>query len=96
MLAIRLYAAVLTIVSIHGGPVDKGNIIPEECVLRGTLRHVTIEGMESMVKWIKKILNNISKANGAQAIVEFQSSGGANKFTKSICASFLIYKITYP
>lgn len=66
-------AAVLTVGSIHGGPMDKGNIIPNECVLRGTLRHVTMDGMESMVQWVKEISCNIAKANGAKAIVEFQS-----------------------
>lgn len=65
-------AAVLTIGSIHGGPADKGNIIPDECVLRGTLRHVSMEGMDSMVQWVKEISRNIARANGAQAIVEFQ------------------------
>ncbi|CAL82704.1 amidohydrolase [Clostridium botulinum] len=63
-------ASVLTVGSIHAGPMDKGNIIPNECVLKGTLRHVTMEGMESMVTWVKEISNHIAKANGAKVIVK--------------------------
>lgn len=63
-------ASVLTVGSIHAGPMDKGNIIPNECVLRGTLRHNTMEGMESMVRCVEELAHHIAVANGAKVIVE--------------------------
>ncbi len=63
-------ASVLTIGSIHAGPTDKGNIIPNECILRGTLRHATLNGMESMVQWVEEISKHIAEANGAKVVVQ--------------------------
>lgn len=61
---------VLTVGSIHAGPVERGNIIPETCVMRGTIRGLKKEVMEQMLGEIRSLSQGISALNGATCQVE--------------------------
>lgn len=62
-------ARVLSVCTIHSGPQDKRNIIPDCCTMTGTLRADKLEVMEQMEEDIKRIASGIAAANGAQADV---------------------------
>lgn len=62
---------VLSIGSIHAGPLDKGNIIPDICTMKGTIRHITEEGMEFLMKEIEKTATYICKANDADMEINY-------------------------
>lgn len=61
---------VLTVGSIHAGPVERGNIIPETCVMRGTIRGLKKEVMEQMMREIRSLSEGIATLNGATCQVE--------------------------
>ncbi|MCR1953357.1 M20 family metallopeptidase [Clostridioides mangenotii] len=84
--------AVLTIGSIHAGPIDKGNIIPNTCTMKGTLRHITKEGLESMINNVDSMVYNIAKANGAMANVVW--SNGVNHVINDKECTEIIYNST--
>lgn len=62
---------VLSIGSIHAGPLDKGNIIPDICTMRGTIRHMTEEGMGFLMREIEKTATYICKANDANVEINY-------------------------
>lgn len=80
---------VLSVGSIHGGPTDKGNIIPDVCTMKGTIRHVTEEGMNFFMSEIKKIATYICKANDADVEINF-STGVKSVINDNNCVN-LVY-----
>ena len=60
---------VITIGSIHGG--NRGNIVPEEVVMQGTLRTFDPEQHADIVRRIHKTVENIADTHGATANVDF-------------------------
>lgn len=62
-------AAVVSITQFHAG--EAWNIIPEEVVLRGTIRSFTPEVQESVERTIERLCSGIAAANGAQISVNF-------------------------
>lgn len=62
-------ARVLSVCTIHSGPQDKRNIIPDCCTMTGTLRADRLEVMEQMERDIKRISQGIASANGAEVQV---------------------------
>ena len=68
-------ARVLSVCTIHSGPQDKGNIIPDCCTMTGTIRADKQEVMEQMIADIKRISEGIAQANGAQVEVSARYSG---------------------
>ena len=62
---------VLSVGSIHAGPLDKGNIIPDTCTMKGTIRHMTEEGMEFLMREIEKTATYICKANDANVEINY-------------------------
>lgn len=62
---------VLSIGSIHSGPIDKGNIIPDECVMLGTIRHSSKEGIEYLQEKIIEAAHDICNIESASIDIEF-------------------------
>ncbi|MDO4266105.1 MAG: M20 family metallopeptidase [Eubacteriales bacterium] len=62
-------ARVLSVCTIHSGPQDKSNIIPDCCTMTGTIRSDRREEMEKMKKMIREVSETIAAANGATAEV---------------------------
>lgn len=62
-------ARVLSVCTIHSGPQDKSNIIPDCCTMTGTMRSDRREVMEEMKREIKKVSKGIAEANGASVEV---------------------------
>ena len=60
--------AVVTIGSIHGG--NRGNIIPEQVEMVGTVRTLSVEDEKMVIKRINEIVTNTAEAAGATAKVE--------------------------
>lgn len=67
-------ARVLSVCTIHSGPQDKANIIPDCCTMSGTIRADKREVMELMVEEIKKVSQGIAEANGASAEISVRYS----------------------
>jgi amidohydrolase len=63
-----LDSAVLTIGEFHAGTAV--NIIPEEALLKGTLRTLTPEVREQAVHWIEKMVKSLDLAFGVSTSVE--------------------------
>lgn len=61
---------VLTIGSIHAGPEERGNIIPDTCLMRGTIRGLKKEVMDQMMEEIRSLSCGIASLNGASCQVE--------------------------
>ena len=68
-------ARVLSVCTIHSGPQDKSNIIPDQCTMTGTIRADRQEVMEQMVELIRQVSQGIAQANGATAQVTARFSG---------------------
>ena len=68
-------ARVLSVCTIHSGPQDKGNIIPDCCTMTGTIRADKREVMEQMIADMKRVSEGIALANGATAEVTARYSG---------------------
>jgi amidohydrolase len=66
--------AVITIGSIHGGV--RGNIIPDEVEMLGTIRTFDSGVREELHAKLRNIVNGIAEANGATATVSIESYAG--------------------
>ncbi|MFL2941060.1 MAG: hypothetical protein BEU01_03380 [Marine Group III euryarchaeote CG-Epi4] len=64
-----LDSGVVSISAIHGG--QAANVIPSEVKILGTLRSLTMEGLKTLQKRVKKISENIAEAHECEAIVEY-------------------------
>ena len=62
-------AAVVSVTQFHAG--EAWNIIPEEVVLRGTIRSFKSEVQQSVERAIERLCSGIAAANGAQISVHF-------------------------
>ncbi|WP_254431873.1 M20 aminoacylase family protein [Azonexus fungiphilus] len=62
-------AAVVSVTQFHAG--EAWNIIPEEVVMRGTIRSFKPEVQESIERAIERLCSGIAAANGAQISVSF-------------------------
>ncbi len=68
-LAITKAPVVITVGKINGG--TRNNIIPEECVMDGTVRTLNKEMKKDVQERIKKTAEKIAEANGAKASISF-------------------------
>jgi IAA-amino acid hydrolase len=64
-----LEAAVLTIASIHGG--EAFNVIPSEVRMMGTIRSLTLEGLQFLQQRVREIATQVAAANRCEAVVSF-------------------------
>lgn len=62
-------ARVISVCTIHSGPQDKSNIIPDCCTMTGTIRCDDLDQMEYLIKRIHAVSEGIAAANDAQAEV---------------------------
>jgi len=62
-------AAVVSVTQFHSG--SAWNIIPEEAVLRGTIRSFKPEVQETVERAIERLCSGVASANGAQIGVVF-------------------------
>ncbi len=62
-------SAVVSVTQFHAG--EAWNIIPEEVVLRGTIRSFKPDVQESIERAIERLCSGIASANGAQISVNF-------------------------
>ena len=62
-------AAVVSVTQFHGG--EAWNIIPEEVVLRGTIRSFKPEVQEAVERAVERLCSGVAAANGAQIGVHF-------------------------
>jgi len=62
-------SAVVSVTQFHAG--EAWNIIPEEVVLRGTIRSFKPEVQDNVERAIERLCNGIAAANGAQISVHF-------------------------
>lgn len=62
-------AAVVSVTQFHAG--EAWNIIPEEVVMRGTIRTFKPEVQEAVERAIERLCSGIASANGAQISVRF-------------------------
>jgi hippurate hydrolase len=62
-------SAVVSVTQFHGG--EAWNIIPEEVVLRGTIRSFKPEVQDQVERAIERLCSGIAAANGAQISVKF-------------------------
>ena len=65
-----LEAAVLTVTQIHGG--DTWNVIPEEVVLRGTVRTFTPEVRDLVEARFREIVAGVCAAQGAESLIRYE------------------------
>ena len=85
VIAAQIVTSIQTIISRSTNPVDKAlisvtkihagnahNVIEDEVVLGGTVRTFKKETSENIEKKIKNISRGIAKANGGEAIIEYQ------------------------
>ncbi|MDY3918601.1 MAG: amidohydrolase [Candidatus Limivivens sp.] len=64
----------ITIGEIAGGP--RFNIISDQVVMKGTARTHNPEVRGKIEGWIRNIAENVARANGAEAVVEYESYPG--------------------
>ena len=64
-----LDSGVVSISAIHGGMA--ANVIPSEVKILGTLRSLTMDGLESLQRRVKDIAKKIAEAHECEAIVEY-------------------------
>lgn len=62
-------ARALSVCTIHSGPQDKSNIIPDCCTMTGTIRTDSEPAMQQMIAQIQQVAQGIAQANDAQAEV---------------------------
>ena len=84
-------AAVVSVTQFHAG--EAWNIIPEEVVMRGTIRTFKPEVQENVERAIERLCSGIASANGAQINVQFDhrypatvNSVNEAKFCQSVAA----------
>jgi len=63
-------AAVVTVTQIHGG--DTWNVIPDEVVLRGTVRTFTREVRDLVEQRFRAVVEGVSAAQGASAEIRYE------------------------
>ena len=87
-------SAVVSVTQFHAG--EAWNIIPEEVVLRGTIRSFKPEVQESIERAIERLCSGIASANGAQIGVRFDhrypptvNSENEANFCRQVAASVL-------
>ena len=87
-------AAVVSVTQFHGG--EAWNIIPEEVVLRGTIRTFKPEVQESVERVVERLCSGVAAANGAQITVQFDhrypptvNSASETDFCRKVAASVL-------
>ena len=85
-------SAVVSVTQFHAG--EAWNIIPEEVVLRGTIRSFKAEVQESVERAIERLCSGIAAANGAQISVRFDhrypptvNSQAEAQFCRQVAAS---------
>jgi amidohydrolase len=61
----------VSVTKFHGGTAD--NVIPPQVELTGTLRTLTPQARERAMEAIKRLAEGIATANGAEALVKFES-----------------------
>ena len=66
-----LQNVVVSVTQIHAG--DAWNVLPEECLIRGSIRTLSEEMRTQTVASIKRISNDVASAFGASAICEVRS-----------------------
>ncbi|NLC55587.1 MAG: amidohydrolase [Armatimonadetes bacterium] len=79
-----LRPAVFTIGAIHGG--EAANIIPEEVVLRGTLRTLDADTRARLVERIRAVLMGTAAAHGVSGIVDHRRGYPCLVNDESACA----------
>lgn len=62
-------ARVLSVCTIHSGPQDKSNIIPDCCTMTGTLRSDRLEVIAEMARLVEQVTQGIAAANDARVEV---------------------------
>jgi amidohydrolase len=67
-----LDAAVVSVGAIAGGSMLANNIIPDECEMKGTLRHLRPEVGEHLRHRLREIVEYTARAHGATAEVHFR------------------------
>lgn len=84
-------AAVVSVTQFHAG--EAWNIIPEEVVMRGTIRTFKPEVQEAVERAIERLCSGIASANGAQISVRFDhrypptvNSVAESKFCQQVAA----------
>ena len=87
-------SAVVSVTQFHAG--EAWNIIPEEVVLRGTIRSFKPEVQENIERAIERLCSGIASANGAQIGVRFDhrypptvNSENEANFCRKVAASVL-------
>jgi len=87
-------SAVVSVTQFHAG--EAWNIIPEEVVLRGTIRSFKPEVQENIERAIERLCSGIASANGAQIGVRFDhrypptvNSENEANFCRQVAASVL-------
>ena len=75
--------SVVTVASMHGGEAD--NIIPDNCIIRGSIRAFESDVREDIERRVKEIATYLAKGFGMEARVEYHSGYPAtiNSYTKS-------------
>lgn len=68
--------AVVSIGSIHGG--NRGNIIPDQVEMLGTVRALDGEMRDDFLDRIRRTAEHIASANGVEAVVEFGDHNPVN------------------
>ncbi len=84
-------AAVVSVTQFHAG--EAWNIIPEEVLMRGTIRTFKREVQESVERAIERLCSGIAAANGAQISISFEhrypptvNSANEAKFCQQVAA----------
>ena len=87
-------AAVVSVTQFHAG--EAWNIIPEEVVLRGTIRSFKPEVQDRIERAIERLCSGIAAANGAQISVQFDhrypptiNSAAETAFCREVAAEVL-------
>ncbi|MCL2523061.1 MAG: M20 family metallopeptidase [Betaproteobacteria bacterium] len=87
-------AAVVSVTQFHGG--EAWNVIPEEVVLRGTIRSFKAEVQEAIERAIERLCSGVAAANGAQIGVHFDhrypptvNSPAETRFCQEVAAAAL-------
>ncbi|MBK7899905.1 MAG: amidohydrolase [Azonexus sp.] len=87
-------AAVVSVTQFHGG--EAWNVIPEEVVLRGTIRSFKAEVQETVERAIERLCGGIASAFGGQITVHFDhrypptvNSAAASAFCHAVAAEVL-------
>ena len=68
-------ARALSVCTIHSGPQDKSNIIPDCCTMTGTIRTDSEPAMQQMIAQIQQVAQGVAQANDARAEVTARYGG---------------------